>query len=125
MKVNENENRIVVDVDDTLILYPYDLTRDSALAFGCKEFTDVYTGESFLALPSKEHIKLIKYYKSRGFYIMVHSGNGFKHAESIVKQLGIEEFIDEVCTKSIRYVDDLPCNEWMGGRIYLEKAPWT
>lgn len=123
MRIIENENRVTFDVDDTLILHAYDLPRDEALENGYMDFTDAYTGEIYLAKPSDKHIKLLKYYKARGFYIVVHSGNGYAHAVSVIKQLNIEDHVDEAATKPIRYVDDLPCQEWMGGRIYLEKQP--
>jgi len=122
LKIVNNENPLFLDIDDTIILYPEaDMDPSQLKNLGYKEFTD-FIGNKFLALPSEKHIKLIKYYKARGFYIIAWSGNGFKHAEHILKQLNLLDYIDQIMSKSSRYVDDVDCQHWMGKRIYLEKG---
>lgn len=121
MTIIENENISYFDVDDTLILYPHDISSEEALKLGYKYFTDIYSNESFLAKPSEAHIKLLKSYRERGFFNIVHSGAGYRHAESIIRQLGLEEYVDQIQTKPMRYIDDLISDKWMGTHLYLEK----
>lgn len=115
MKVIKNENIIHVDIDDTLIIHLNNKDHPDE-----EYIINPYTYEKMRIRRSLKHIELIKNYKGRGFYIIAHSGNGWKYTESIIKQLNLEEYIDLVHTKNSRYVDDLPCEEWMGNRIYLE-----
>ena len=116
MRVIKNENIIHVDIDDTLILHYKDNYPDTEW----EAFKNPYLGSTILAKRSKKHIELIKYYKARGFYIIAHSGNGWRYTENIIKQLELEKYIDLIHTKNSRYVDDQPCENWMGNRIYLE-----
>jgi FMN phosphatase YigB (HAD superfamily) len=100
MIVNKNENRIEIDVDQTLAMH------------NVEDYPSItpqtidYYGMPMMITPHHEHIRLLKSYKARGFYILVHSNNGVLHAEKVVKALGLEDFVDEVCTKACKYVDD-------------------
>lgn len=118
-KIVKNENVVFFDIDDTLILYPKD--GEDIVDPDYKVFID-FTGNKFLAKPALNHIKLIKYYYRRGFYCIVWSGNGYKHARNILQQLKILKYVDQIMTKPARYVDDVECSQWMGKRIYLEKG---
>lgn len=119
-QVIRNETTIFIDVDDTLILYPKD--RDSKSHKKAHiNFTDVYTGKKFKARRAEKHIKLIKDSHARGFFIVVWSGNGYVHAESIVKQLDIENYVDLIMTKPAKFLDDLQAHEVLGTRLYLEE----
>ena len=122
MKTIRNDTVIPIDVDDTLILYPED-TLDPKLyrAEGYIKLKDI-TGETFYAKPSMKHIRLMKLYRKRGFTVIVWSGNGYEHAESIVKQLKLSNYVDLVMCKPNRFIDDVDCSRWMGTRIYLEKG---
>lgn len=118
----ENENIVGVDIDDTMILYPEEsLTKEQALMLGYREFED-FTGKKILALPSEKHIRLLEYYHARGFWIIVWSGNGYRHADNILKQLGVRHCANQIMSKMGRYLDDVECSRWMGTRVYLEKG---
>lgn len=112
MKINKNENVILVDVDSTLILYG---TNNVERSFN-------YYGMNKKAAPHFEHIALIKSYKKRGFFVRVHSNNGWEWAQEVVTVLGLTEIIDEIETKPTRFMDDveLPHNDVIGMRVYIK-----
>jgi phosphoglycolate phosphatase-like HAD superfamily hydrolase len=122
MEINKNEMRIAIDIDDTLIIYPRDrfLTEEGLVTLGYIQFSDCYTNEKFFARPAKKHIKLIKDHFQRGYEVTVWSAAGWQHAKSIVEQLGLEPWVHKIETKFTKYVDDLPANEFMGTRLYIE-----
>ena len=80
-----------------------------------------YYGEKVFVVPHEEHVQLLKATMARGRGVLVWSGNGYKWAHNVLKALG---FTDKdpiyVMSKPAGYVDDLPCNEWMGNRIYIK-----
>jgi phosphoserine phosphatase len=121
MKINKSEFRVAVDIDDTLIMYPSKNADTATLKHrGYQTFTNIHTGELFWARPSKVHIDLIKASKHRGYEVTVWSAAGWAHAEQIVKELGIEMFVDNIETKYTKLIDDLSPNEVFPIRIYLE-----
>lgn len=113
MKVNECEQIILVDVDSTLIMhrpkwYPGCLTLDY---YGIKKF----------AVPHEEHVDLLKSYRQRGFFIRVHSNNGWKWAKQVVEKLNLMDIVHEIETKPCKFMDDyqLEHNEVIGQRVYI------
>ncbi len=110
MIVVENELIIYIDIDDTLIFS----TDQENIGF----YADYY-GEQKLVRAHKKHVEFIKTLKKRGYYVIVHSGNGWKWAKEIAIKLGLEKYVDEVKSKSIKYIDDLSCEHWMGQRVYI------
>lgn len=116
MKIIESEQVIFCDVDDTLIIWDQENVRPDVGAILVK---DPYDDTFLQVYPHKAHIKLVKDKKARGATIIVWSQSGFKWAEAVVKAIGLEPYVDMVMTKSSQYIDDLPCPEWMGPRIYL------
>lgn len=125
MEIVENENTVFFDIDDTLILHIHpDIATDKYEELGYIKFIDSYERGIFYAKPSKKHIKLLKDYDSRGFFVIAWSGNGFEHARNVIEQLNLFKYVDLIMTKPRVYVDDLKCDEWMGTHIYLEKGEW-
>lgn len=110
MRVNTNELRVLVDVDKTLIV------KCSIGDYGC--FYPDYYGVSVAHAPLYGNIQLLKAQKARGYEVIVHSANGYKWAETIIKALKLEEFVDEVATKPLKYIDDKPADEWMQ-RVFI------
>lgn len=107
MKTISNEI-IWVDVDGTLILNDV----------GTIEI-DFY-GEKMFISPHEPNIRFMKSLKSRGYYIIVHSGNGFKHAETVVKALGLSEYVDQCMSKPAKIMDDKPLSDWAPNPICLK-----
>lgn len=103
MKTIENENVIGCDVDGTLILSPNGSGDD--IIFN-------YYGEPKAYRPHRKHIELLKAYKARGFYIIVHSNNGHKWCDEVVDKLGLREYIGHCMTKFQKVLDDEPIEKW-------------
>lgn len=103
------------DVDDTLIFEyahgEYDLREWITLD---------YYGTPVDRVISKKHVNFLKSLRARGYYIIVMTGNGKQWADEVVDKLGLKDIVSQTMMKPLKYLDDLPCQEWMGTRIYLE-----
>lgn len=113
MHVIKNELTVAFDCDDTLVLWNKE-NHPKAITFLCP-----YTKEHIRLVPHTEHIKLLKDYKGRGYNITVWSAGGWEWAETVVKTLELENYVDIVQNKMIKYVDDLPGNEILGTRVFI------
>lgn len=116
MEVVKNEQIVCVDVDDTLVIWSDHFTQPHV---NSQTFIDPYDNSVNYLIPHQQHIDLIKKYKGRGFFIIVWSAGGVRWAESVVKTLGLENYVDKVMTKPAKYVDDLSCDKWMGNKVYI------
>lgn len=103
------------DCDDTLVMWHLDDKSKNIPIESPYE-----KGLTYFLTPHEKHIRLMKDYKARGFTIVVWSAGGVEWAETVVKALKLEEYVDAVFTKPCRYVDDLKCNEWMGNQVYIK-----
>lgn len=130
MIILKNENCIFFDCDSTLVMWPGDKGFDEAKVKVLVETPDIAilqnSGISSVweLAPHKEHIDYLK--KSKKFNkntIVVWSAGGWDWALNVVKALELEEYVDAVMAKPVKYVDDLPCKEFMGERIYKEFKP--
>lgn len=108
MIVTESQNIVYIDVDNTII---------KRTTFG--EKLDYY-GIEWTVSPMFENINFLKSLKARGYYIIVHSANGWLHAKKVVELLQLVDFVDEIKTKPTKYVDDVSVENWFGPRIYFE-----
>lgn len=70
--------------------------------------------------PHNKHIAQLKAHKDRGHTIIVWSAGGWEWAEAAVRALKLEKYVDLVIEKPTWYYDDLPCQEFMGKRIYMK-----
>lgn len=114
----ENEQVYMFDVDDTLIVWD---DRFGQPGEGRVHVVDPYDGVSVYLRPHVRHVKLLKQMRGRGRFIVVWSQSGVQWAEAVVDALGLKDQVHLVMTKPQGYVDDLPVNEWMQNRIYLEQ----
>lgn len=109
----QSEMVVFVDVDDTIVM---EHSKDPDL-----KYTDVLTGKEKLGKIHKAHVEQIIKHKARGFFVIVWSGNGYKHAEQIVNALGIQEHVDLIMSKPVKYFDDLTdANQILTSRVYLD-----
>ncbi|PCI45912.1 MAG: hypothetical protein COB41_00550 [Proteobacteria bacterium] len=118
MKVYDNELTIFFDVDDSLVMWegnPYS-PEDGKIKI--KDPNDPDTPYRYL-YPHKRHVNFLKKCHSRGYSVTVWSNGGWAWAESVVKALGLEEYVAKVESKPIKIVDDLPYNETFPTRLYL------
>lgn len=118
MKVIDNEMVSTFDVDETLTLEPK-ITHENYKSF--IGIFDPALNETVARVPHKKHIELLKRMHGRGRYIVVWSGNGVKWAESVIKTLGLEKYVDVVMSKPICYVDDYPSSQWLNNQIYIKQ----
>ena len=103
IKIN-NENCHAFDVDETLVHWePFE---------GAKPLVIKHGPYSEVCYPNLEIIKRIKKAKVRGQYVIVHSQGGVDWAESAVKALQLEDYVDLIMTKVKWFWDDVPPNEW-------------
>lgn len=116
MQITETETIVCIDCDDTLCMWDNEFRQphDGAIAF-----PDPYDNSINYLKVHQKHVDLIKKYKGRGFYIRVWSAAGYKWAESVVKTLGLEAYVDSIETKPIKYIDDLTGDYVLGTRVYL------
>lgn len=126
MQVIDNDKIVFCDIDDTLVLWPENHpdkfpNKSFSQPFDVSvEFLDPYDNSINNLVPYQKHIDLLKKYKGRGYFIIVWSAGGVKWAESVVKTLGLKDYVDLVMTKSLKYIDDLDASKILGERIYLK-----
>jgi FMN phosphatase YigB (HAD superfamily) len=113
MKFIDNELVVMFDCDDTLVMH-----NDQ----GNLLIEDPYNTYTFIDVERHErHIKLLKDFKGRGYTVVVWSAAGAKWAMKVVEALKLEDYVDLVISKPLKYVDDLPAEKILGSRIYLSQ----
>jgi len=113
MEVNYNENIVCVDVDLTLVSPTDSILRDI-------EIVNPYSNTKSKYKIHKYHVEILKQYKGRGCFIRVWSHGGVKWAETVVKALGLEDYVDSIETKPFKLVDDLPAEKIFKNIIYIK-----
>jgi len=112
IKKIESELICMWDVDDTLIMSDIN---------GEISYLDV-AGTMHRGRAHIVHVDQLKKHKARGYTNIVWSGNGYQHAEIIVKALNIENYVDFVMSKPVKYWDDLTdANNILTSRVYLNE----
>lgn len=113
-KILGNEQNVFFDVDDTIAMHVEDdKVADIVLyndAMECNIAFQIH----------KEHVKQIKSHKNRGFTIFVWSGNGSAWAKKVIEALDLQDYVDFYMTKPVKFFDDLPAQEVLVNRVYLE-----
>lgn len=125
MNVLENELVVGVDVDNTILMW----LEPTIPGPGKIEFT--FAGKKIYLTPHQYHIDLLHMYNERGYYIIIWSANGWRHAAQAAKVLGLEDLVSgdngHVQVKLTKYMDDNPNPaSILGPRVYeedLTKAP--
>lgn len=115
MKTLNQHNVVAFDVDGTLV--------DSLLWTGepgeplpgnkTVDITTPFAGVS-LRFNVKSHIvEKVKTHHVQGHYVIIWSQGGHEWAETVIKALGLEDYVDIIMTKPKWYYDDIPADEWM------------
>lgn len=112
MKINTSEQNIMWDIDDTLVMTELKGPYDLVLYNPTKEATEGL-------MIHHEHVKQLKSAKNRGFNNIVWSGNGYRWASIVIAALGLEEYVDSVMTKPLKFFDDLQAEQVLVNRVYL------
>jgi len=114
MKSVKNDKLLYVDCDDSLILW--NLSKYPKFP---KVTINTVKGPCILAVHKKNINLLIKFAKL-GYGIVLWSGSGYRWAEKVAKAVGIDQYVDIYLCKPQYYLDDFPCQYWMGTRIYRD-----
>lgn len=116
MKYYDSQMVIMFDVDDTLVMH--EISEEMP---GDVYVKDPYDNKDNLLRTHERHVKLLKDFKARGYTVCVWSAAGAPWAKAVVDALKLEEYVDIVMSKPLKYVDDLPANEILGSRLYLNE----
>lgn len=117
MKILESEMIVMTDIDDTLVMWDRSFHQPGENKV---RFVDPYDLSVNYLTPHQKHIDLIKKYKGRGMTVIAWSAGGYAWAKSVIETLELQEYIDLVMSKPIKYIDDLNADEILGSRVYLE-----
>lgn len=125
MVINKNENISYFDVDNTLVkwLKSDDRFIQDEADPGVWTFDPDIKMLDFYGMPKfckeiRVHTEFLKSLKARGHYIIVHSGNGWQWAKTVVEALNLKDYVDEIKTKGCKYIDDDKPENWIN-RVYL------
>lgn len=103
-----------VDVDNTLVVW------DTPTHLRTVKFKCPYTGDNLSCEPHLPHIRLLKEKFARGYLVIVWSQSGQAHAQTVVKALGLTKYVNLILDKPYCYLDDVPAEQWMGERLWLD-----
>lgn len=116
--VVKSEQVIPVDIDGTLILWGI---TGSEVAGDCLDYTCPYDQKLKRVKLHRPNMSIFKERLSRGAFFLVWSASGNAKAEAVMQALGYLGHPQVlVLSKPIGYMDDIPCEEWMGPRIWLD-----
>lgn len=115
MKTIKSELVALFDIDDCLLF-------ESANKGIPVEYINPYTYKKEDRSFSQKHVDFLIELKKRGYFIILHSAGGAKHAEQTAKFLYIDKYVDLCLTKSVIYIDDkTDTSDIVGKRVFLEK----
>lgn len=117
MLVIPSDKLLMVDVDDTLVLWDKSEYSDLPdVSF------NVGHGVSHLKVHPK-NINLVRKFHLLGYTVVVWSQTGYEWAKEAVKKLGLEDVVYAVMSKPRYHLDDLPADLWMGTRLW--RSPYN
>ena len=123
MIVHNLEDPVGVDIDETLVFIHGPKMDGDGLILRSYDLilTDPYgvLGDIYLT-KHKPNINMIKRGYVRGQRYFAWTRAGYRWAEAVVKALDIEYCFEFCMTKPTKYIDDLPVQEWMTDRSYLD-----
>lgn len=115
MRVLPTEQLIFCDVDETLIAWGKIKKHHRAIAYTCP-----YTKAQLMVRVHEPNLAIVRERLSRGATIIVWSASGWKKAAAVCRALNLHHPKLIVTSKPVGYLDDKPCEDWMGQRIYLD-----
>lgn len=105
----KEENGTPVGESNGVLLLNYDLSVEDPYGI---------LGTIFLKR-NNPNINMVKRGHARGYEYFIWSRAGVKWAELIARELDMEMYFEFCMSKPAAYVDDLPCEQWMGERSWL------
>lgn len=111
MKKLTNEYIVAFDCDGTIIKAFTEATDEEKAKYARTTIKTPWGECEFLVL--HHVVESIKRHHMQGHYVRIWSAGGANWAETIIKSLQLEEYVDEVGSKNRWYYDDLPADSWM------------
>lgn len=114
MRINPHPRIWTFDVDDTLVNWDRsEHPPESQVAI------DGVKGPVYV-VPHQKNINLLVKLAKVGWFIRVHSGSGVDWAERVVRALGLEQYVGEVCSKPLGRTDDKPPGDGLAYQAYRD-----
>lgn len=114
-KIIRSEQIVMWDIDDTLVMWDSPI-KDIYIVNPHDKKTECLTKHEL-------HIKYLKEHKSRGFTNIIWSAGGYEWAEVVINALELNDYVDLIISKPVKFFDDLPANEVLVNRVYLDYKP--
>lgn len=112
MRVLFGDNNVCVDVDDTLVTWSECDDSDPPHP-ECVAVEVEHDGRTACYWSFPFNIQSLKTHHQKGHNIIVWSGSGREWAESVVRALKLEDFVDLVMCKPRWLLDDMKPGEFM------------
>lgn len=120
MKILEHNHVIMCDIDSTLIIHELPHYENWVRKSGFISVIDpLDETQSILVRPNHPMIRLLKEELAAGYLAVVWSKGRYQWAKNVLVALGIDHPNIVVMSKPSHYLDDKPCQEWMGYQVYL------
>lgn len=116
MRINTKEHLAPFDVDKTLIL---PIEGDHTPGRRVKVRDPVTNGFILMAVHEPME-RLLREEYQRGSHVIVWSRGGWEWALAVVNAVGVQDCVHDVYTKPLVYFDDVPIEEWLKYRVYLQ-----
>lgn len=97
-----------IDIDGSLVIHVDRSDLDHDLEVKCP-----YLGDNIRLKINSNNVRMLKEKAVQGYYIEVHTQGRALWAESVIKALGILEYVDVMKGKPTGIIDDMPASAWM------------
>lgn len=118
MLVIQNENTKFFDVDGCLILSKTDTDPKGSEYIAIQD--PVHPKYTITMRVHKPNVRCLREEIQRGAHVTVWSRSGWEWARNVVQALGLGETDVTVMSKPLAYFDDMPVEQWLKDRIYLD-----
>ena len=129
MKILTKDKVVCYDVDNTLVMHPKTISKDSKLFRGTytdsAQYIEVVCPDTEIVhklVPNQDHIMLLKKHFKRDFTVLVWSHAGHRWAARVIQALCLEDYVDVVMEKPHLYVDDKTVTAWGWINLYLKNG---
>lgn len=131
MTILPHNHVIMCDIDSTLIMHeePQQFTATYIMGntITHKQCTTKFVNvvdpldetKTISVLPNEPMIRILREELSAGYAVFVWSKGRYAWAVNVLKALNIDHPNLFVMSKPTHYLDDKPCQEWMGYQVYL------
>ncbi len=104
------------DIDGTLLLWNDKIKKGHKVVI----FIDPFTKEHKLVRVHEPNLKVLTSHLARGNYVQAWSRSGWEWVVAAMKALNIEHTNLIISPKMYAHLDDKPCKQWMGERVFLD-----